>query len=364
MALNLGEAFRRLGHDVETWSPLLPDTVPWWRRRLVMRRSLAAHLAGAPPFDCVDCPEVLITRAVRQRSPRLIARSVQPALQYLWHDRPGLDASPRNLVRACLTIVDHVGSAQAALLGWHRADRILCLGSLEEEWMVARFPRWQGKIGHYLNALAPSDQAALAAVRRLRGGRRTAETARFLWIGRLSAHKGVEEMVAFVRARAVLRPAELFTIAGFGPDSPPPGLGAMAVTGRIELIPRFPRAEMPALVARHNAGLFTSRVEGWGLVLNEMLEGGLTVFAAEAGGVRDLRGFFESTLRPFPPPHDWKPPMQAPAEPSAAYLDECSWDGIARRYLESLPVAAQPSLKGGRVEVVHGDRDGRGGCIP
>jgi Glycosyl transferases group 1 len=103
-------------------------------------------------------------------------------------------------------------------------------------------------------------------------------------------------------------------------------------SGRVRLIPDFPRAELPALLADHDAGLFTSEAEGWGLSLSEMLESGLPVFATEAGAVGDLRPFFPGSLLPFPPPLPPELPAAPPDLEANGYYQRMSWAVIAERY--------------------------------
>jgi glycosyltransferase involved in cell wall biosynthesis len=103
--------------------------------------------------------------------------------------------------------------------------------------------------------------------------------------------------------------------------------------GRVRLVSSFSRAELPDLLAAHDAGLFTSSVEGWGLSLNEMLESGLPVYATAAGAVDDLRPYFPVSLRPFPPPE--LPPLPGEGlEDLAAngYYERFNWDRIGRDY--------------------------------
>jgi hypothetical protein len=204
--------------------------------------------------------------------------------------------------------------------------------------MRRRFPRWTAKTGMYVCALGAAEQAALAAVR---GGRRPAPPAesagapahRYLWVGRWTAHKGTARLMRFLAARLAAVPDEQFTLAGCGMAPRRALPAAWLESGRVRLVPSFTRTELPALLAGHDAGLFTSSLEGWGLSLNEMLEAGLTVFATAAGAVADLRPFFPAALRSFPPPASWS---AGPPEDLAAngYRRRFSWPEIARSYEE------------------------------
>jgi glycosyltransferase involved in cell wall biosynthesis len=95
-------------------------------------------------------------------------------------------------------------------------------------------------------------------------------------------------------------------------------------------VPGFDRSELAALLRQHQAGLSTSRAEGWGLALQEMLEAGLTVYATPEGAVRDIQPFVPGQLLPFPPASST---CAAPcgAMP-ASYYEQFSWRAIARDY--------------------------------
>jgi glycosyltransferase involved in cell wall biosynthesis len=197
--------------------------------------------------------------------------------------------------------------------------------------MRRRFPGWSGKMGLYVCAPSEEEQALLAEVRRRRTAPEPGAGVRFLWIGRWAAHKGTRRLLRFLAGRLAAAPADRFTIAGCGPAAGREMPADWLRTGRVRLVPSFPRAALPDLLAVHDAGLFTSAVEGWGLSLNEMLESGLPVYATEAGAVDDLRPCFPASLRSFPPPKIIEP---APLEDLTAngYFERFSWREIARDY--------------------------------
>jgi glycosyltransferase involved in cell wall biosynthesis len=331
-ALTLAEALRARGHDALAWSPEpLPPGTRWWNLWLRQRRAAEDFAAGHGPFEVIDTPAISATGRLA-RCGALVVRSVQPELLYLADAITG-DLRHRLTPRSLLHALQGGPRATAILSGWRRARFILCLGNHELAWMRRRFPRWRGKLGSYLSAPTPAERPALLATRRQRldGCRR--EGIRFLWIGRWAAHKGTRRLICFFSARAAAFPADTLTIAGCGPaaerDVPP----ALLRSGQVRLIPHFQRTELPSLLAGHDAGLFTSPLEGWGLSLNEMLESGLPVYATGAGGVSDLRPFFPVSLRPFPPP------ARAALEPAPledleanGYLEKFSWPQIALAY--------------------------------
>lgn len=329
-ALNLSAALRRRGHEVVAWSPEpLPPAARWWNRWRWQRRRLEEYLTSVPPFDAIDLPAVSISRRVAAAAPT-IARSVQPDLRYLgWSMAARLGRLPRGMTRAAAYTASDLAICGAIVAGWRRAVVILCLGTLEREWMQARLSWTRSRLVSYVNALAPEDQAALAAVRADRTS--CGSGCRFLWIGRWVSHKGTRRLVGWMTERAALRTHDTFTVAGCGPDAARDLPHALLHAGRVRVVESFHRADLPALLATHDAGLFTSEVEGWGLSLNEMLESGLPVFATPAGGVPDLAQF-SRRLYPFPPP--LKPALAQPPEDleESGYLARFTWDAIAGSY--------------------------------
>lgn len=331
-ALHLAAELRALGHDAAAWSPEpLPPGTRWWNVWKQQRRAIERHAREHGPFDLIDTPAISASAALAREGP-LLVRSVQPELHYVawaaWGDlRYRLVPSPRSLAHALLSLP----RAGAILAGWRRARGILCLGGTELAWMRRRFPGWAGKLGVYLGVPPEEERAALAAVRRQRSAPEPGTGTRFLWMGRWTAHKGTRRLLRFLAVRLASAADDRFTLAGCGPAAERDIPAEWRRSGRVALVPSFARSELPALLAAHDAGLFTSPVEGWGLSLNEMLESGLPVYATEAGGVADLRPYFPGSLRPFPPPE------RIPSEPledleANGYFERFAWPRIAREY--------------------------------
>lgn len=336
IALHLEEALRARGHDAAAWSPEPLEGARWWDRWVRQRRAIERHVAEQGPFDVIDLPAVSVSRRLA-RAAAIVARSTQPELLYLAHElgsqlRRRPLPSPRFPLHAAASAV----LAGAVVRGWHRSRRILCLGSLELDWMRRRFPSLRPRLRHHLIAPAAADRAALAEVRRRRGvsAEMSGPGTRFLWIGRWAAHKGTGRLVRFLRERAASHPHDRFTIAGCGEGAARDLPHGLLERGAVRIVPSFRRADFPGLLAEHEAGLFTSEVEGWGLSLNEMLEAGLTVYATPVGGVADLAPYWGDRLRPFPPPALPAPP--GPEPDVEGYFAELSWPTIARRYEEDV----------------------------
>jgi glycosyltransferase involved in cell wall biosynthesis len=338
VATQLGAALRARGHDVVVWSPEpLPSNAHWWNLAEVRRRAIERFIAETGPFDAIDAPAISIDPGVRGQA-IAIARSVQPDFSYMALElREELKRRPS--FRLPMHALHSLRLRRNISRGWRLADRILCLGELEQAALIRRHPRWASKIDRYLHAVDPKLREHLFEVRRTRAPRDSGAGIRFLWIGRWAAHKGTRTLVRFLARRSLEKPVDRFTIAGCGAvaerDVPP----HLLAEGRVRVIPSFTRAELPALLAAHDAGLFTSIAEGWGLSLGEMLESGMPVYATRAGGAADLAPYFPRSLRPFPPPLDVAPAI--PGEPeSTGYFEEFTWDRIALDYELSLVRAA------------------------
>ncbi|HEV3076767.1 MAG TPA: glycosyltransferase family 4 protein [Thermoanaerobaculia bacterium] len=333
VAVNLAEALRARGHAATVWSPEpLPPPVHRWTRWSDQARAIARFVADHGPFDVIDSPPISIGPGWSGQA-RVVARSVQPELLYLAKSLQAqlLRLSPHTPV----TAIQSALAARAVVRGWHGATVILAQGTLEYEWMRRRFPKLAPRLGLFVVAPSPREQEALSALRRTRRRPPRGSGTRYLWIGRWSAQKGIRSLVRFIERRAATLPGDTFTLAGCGAaaakDVPP----RLLAEGRVRVLPFFARGELPGILAEHDAGLFTSVVEGWGLCLNEMLESGLEVFATPTGGVPDLAPYWGSMLRPFPPP--LVATDRAGPEPDlAAYFARFSWPAIGRHYEEAV----------------------------
>jgi glycosyltransferase involved in cell wall biosynthesis len=334
LALSLAAALRERGHDACAWSPEpLPAGTRWWNLWRRQRRALERFAAAHGPFEVIDAPAISVSRELARHG-AVVARSVQPELRYLAHAVRS-DLRQRRSPGALAHALQAAWQAAAVLGGWRRARTILCLGTDELGWMRRRFPGWAPKTRAYVCGLPAHERSALLAVRCRRRPAAPGSALRFLWIGRWAAHKGTRRLLRFLAERAAASPQEVFTLAGCGTLAERDVPAAWLRSGRVRIVPSFHRAELPALLAAHEVGLFTSDVEGWGLSLNEMLESGMTVFATEAGAVNDLRPYFPSTLRPFPPPREVELGLPEDLEASG-YAERFSWPAIARSYERQL----------------------------
>ncbi|HEY9810714.1 MAG TPA: methyltransferase domain-containing protein [Halomicronema sp.] len=292
MAINLAEAFRNLGEDVTLWSPHpLPETTKWWQSMQKMRSKLDEFIQTQQRFDVIDCPATFITSKVRKSAAIVVARSVQPDLLYLFSSLNPLERNSfPEIIKAGFDYVYKIFIALLIVQGWWKANFILCLGSLELAWMQKWFPWWKGKLSYYVNALSNIDKETLASLRKHRQ-KPLEDKLRFLWIGRWVSHKGTDILLKFIEEWLEKRPQDTFTIAGCGAEVQKHLPLELLRAEQVKIVPYFERNQLFSLLAGHDVGLFTSKVEGWGLVLNEMLESGMPVLATNAGGVPDFQPY-------------------------------------------------------------------------
>lgn len=352
MAINLANALRDEGVDVQLWSPFpIAKDVKWYRLIHYFKQRLGEFVAREGPFDIIDAPANAISWRLT-RGAFVVARSVQPQILYQFAWDPAF--SPKGPGDWTRRLVHHLYSVYILghlMLGWVYADKILCLGSLELRLMRTWFPWWARKLASYVNALSERDRLQLCAARRAkRSG--AGRGLRFIWIGRWTPHKGITSLLSFVADRLRTHPSDSFTIAGCGNDAKGYIPQCWIETARVRVLPAYSREELPKLLSCHDIGLFTSYVEGWGLVLNEMLEAGLVVYATSAGGVVDLAEICGSALRPFPPPDDVSSPAVESSVDWTRYDKLFCWSAIAKNYLQMLKspyegadVYAQPAIK-------------------
>jgi glycosyltransferase involved in cell wall biosynthesis len=340
--LNLADALTQLGHDVRVWTPHpLPQNTHWTVSVARMREKVGAFLAGGDEYDVIDCPPHFIQARFMRGGARWICRSVQPDLLYLWETlRARKGRSPVAVAKTALAAAWGAGTAALIYRGWSASHLVMCLGSSERTWIAHRFPWLAAKLHSYDGALSEGDRTQLASVRARRRPRGHDEPIRYLWIGRWSAHKGIDVLLDFLDRRVREGNNERFTIAGCGAAGEQ-ALSRLTGSGRVRVVPSFLRSELPDLLASHDAGLFTSRAEGWGLSLNEMLESGLPVYATRAGGVDDLRKVLGSFVADFPPPSSARLPP--PPEPATLqrYDARFQWLAIAERYVAAIEATAR-----------------------
>lgn len=340
MAINLAGAFRKQGQEVVLWSPhSLGSKTKWWQSTQQIRSKLNAFVQNQAPFDLIDSHALFITKEL-SRSSVVVARSVQPDLLYLAHSSNfSLNRNFKSILKAYAHNFYNIYQALMILQGWNRAKHILCLGNLELCWMKKWFPWWKNKLSCYVNALSLEDQKNLARIRQQRK-RLTATNLKFLWIGRWVNHKGTDTLINFIQDWVKIRENDTFTIAGCGSDISKEFPKELRESGKLKIIPSFKRSRLDDLLINHDLGLFTSKVEGWGLVLNEMLESGMPVFATSAGGVEDLKQFLSCKLQDFPPfPSSILNVINTTVDNTVnmkIYYETFTWEKIVKVYTNSI----------------------------
>jgi len=300
------------------------------------RRASTTMALSAGALDAVDLPAQFVTPALA-RMTKVVARSVQPEHGYVTSMRSG----QRKLAIWHVRRLVHRFHEQRVLKGIERgrriAHRILCLGTAELEEVVRRQPDLKRKAAAYVAAPSEKERALLRLVAQARRiqSRRT-ENADYLWIGRWAAHKGTHRVIRFVAEFLRTHPGASLTIAGAGDLADHPVVSWLAREDRVRVVPRYNREELPCLLKEHDAGLFTSEIEGWGLSLQEMLESGLPVFATRTGAFQDLAPWFPSQLREFPPEEGALLPESESVEAFSRYAARFNWQQIAADYLRDV----------------------------
>lgn len=338
LTLGLASGLRNAGAEVSMWSAAsLLKAGRFEDVGLQRGRRLAEYLDEHAPFDVVDAPAEDLC-FLEGCGATLVARSVQPDLQY------GPLQVAAAIRRHPLGISTWVQAFQwprrrrAILSGWDRAAVILCLGSLELSRMRSRFPHLSGRLAGYVASPLPERRELLL---RVRGARRASMPAerrgRFLWVGRWTEQKGIHLLLSWMRESFGRDPAVRVTVAGCG-EVRDRELLAWARRGRVTLVPEFDVTGLAEMLGSHEAGIFTSPVEGWGLSIQEMLEAGLPVYACGAGAVPDLKPYFADQLRQFPPePGQWaKATVEVSPTLEEAYLQRFSWDTVGLEYLQQI----------------------------
>ncbi len=336
VAINLGQAFEDLGHEVTLWSPQpVPSEIKQWNQSRYMRKKLQSYLETQDTFNVIDCPPIFITKSFEKKS-IVVSRHVQPDLLYILSTlKIDRDASWKNFLSFPVRLLISISDAISIVFGWYIADYIFCLGTHELEWMTKWFPALRGKLSAYYNAISENEQGSLKKIRADRSLEQLPHI-RFLWIGRWVRHKGIRELESFISSWLLNSPQDSFTIAGCGNCETSKSLLRLKKIEQVSIVPSFDRTTLLELLNSHNIGLFCSQVEGWGLCLNEMLESGMPVFATNTGGVSDLKRSLNERIFAFPPNAQSINEVTSQSTFDDTYYNYFSWDSIAKSYLEKI----------------------------
>jgi glycosyltransferase involved in cell wall biosynthesis len=331
---SLADGLRARGHDVHVWTPAPLSPGHWTRGAFRLRAQWHDYVRTMSPVDVVDAPPILAS--ARDGHPaRWVCRSTQPDILYcLETARNERRTSPVGAARAALVVGWTAALAATFYVAWTVSDVIMCHTQSECRRVARACPWIRAPMTNWDGALADADRAPLEAVRRARRRKLPGTPTRYLWIGRWVAHKGTRRLLELLAER-LAETRDEFTVAGCGPAGAQ-ALARLTHWPRLRIVPSFTRGELPALLASHDAGLFTSESEGWGLVLNEMIEAGMPVYATEAGGVAELRTILPESLPAFPPPIGGELPPPPPEDAYLYYRDRFSWKTVTARYLDAI----------------------------
>ena len=334
MAIYLADSLRELGHEVFLWTcaTISSKSKNFLKNSLVFKKELDSFIEAYGPFDLIEVFPAFVTVKIKKAADVLVVREVGPEILYAWSrfiefSRKGI----LNFIKSPYRFLRFLISAFESVRGWLLADYIFCLGSLEYRWIKKWVPLLSKKRIIYFAQPSKADQDAL---KQLRAKRRKLdkEGIRFLWIGRWSYHKGIDRLINFITRRSRAHPEDTFTIAGCGEKAIKDLPQALLSSGQLKVVPFFKHEEIGGFLSEHDVGIFTSKVEGWGISLNEMLESGLTVFATEAGGVPDLRPYFKGSLRPFSEANDVSYSDLNIEQINEEYYKNFNWSVLAKIY--------------------------------
>lgn len=333
VAINIVEVLRNQGHEVVLWTSH-PCRAWHFLKFFEKKAKMDQFLKTQQAFDIISTNPELVTKRTCRLAGKIVSCNPQPFILYGIYDYKPKDT--KNVLKKSAHFLlywfDVLFHSATVVLAWKRSSHILCLGSLELKWMNKHFPFWKNKMSCYLPGTSAEERLMFSNIRRQRKDTIRKEGIQFLWVGRWTQHKGTDILLDFIRKRAALYPQDSFTIAGCGNWAEKDCPEELLKTEKLRIIPFFDRKKLYSILAGHDVGLFTSKIEGWGLCLNEMLESGMPVFATHAGGVPDLQPYFKETLKPFPPPQTLTADTLPTSDLDSEYYKIFDWGNITKIY--------------------------------
>jgi glycosyltransferase involved in cell wall biosynthesis len=244
-----------------------------------LRRLLRAQSAAQPPPDVVHAHGVRAGAFAALALPRRAAG--RPGLVVSVHNAPPAGGLNRavygTLERLCARRADVVLCASGDLLARMRA-----LGAADaEQFDVPAGP-----------AAPPSAAAVARAAADIDAGGRPVVLA----VGRLTAQKGFDVLVAAAARWRDLRHAPRTVIAGDGPMAAQ--LATQIRQSGADVLLLGPRADVPALLATADVFVLSSRWEARALALQEAMRAGRAIVATTSGGTPGLTGTDGAVLVP------------------------------------------------------------------
>ena len=167
----------------------------------------------------------------------------------------------------------------AAMLA--RADLLLCVGRHLHDQLSAYFPEHTGKLRIVPNAI-DFDRFAVRP-------RPPRELSRWLYAGRLMAHKGVLTLVEGFARIAAEDPRVTLTLVGSGPLAEPLDrrIAELGLGDRITRRPAVPPDRVTGLLHEHDLLVHASRLETFGMTVVEAVATGTPVLVACSQGPRE-----------------------------------------------------------------------------
>jgi teichuronic acid biosynthesis glycosyltransferase TuaC len=289
-------------------------TVPWFPgARFFKDRSAAGQFAGLPAEEEVRGVRVrhprflFIPKIGRPLSPLLYAASIWPGVRALrgkidvvlgcWAFPDGLAAILlARLLGAAAAVKVHGSDLNVlpqdpklrALIAWGlpHADRLIAvsrpLGERAVELGVSRDRVAVVANGIDRQLFHPRDRGQARAKLGLPDGRL------ILYIGRLDAAKGVNDLADAFRRLAPAHPDLRLAIVGGGPEQAACETLAAAFPGRVFVTGALPMTELPDWIAACDILTLPSWNEGTPNVLLEALASGRRVVATRVGGIPDV----------------------------------------------------------------------------
>ena len=241
-------------------------------------------------FDIIEVPNGLglSNLFIKNYTNKLVVRSVQPQIQYEFYDLFSISFSLKKNIYKIIDFINLFETFFLSLIDWFYANDILLLGSKEYIWMNKYCPFFRRKYNFYYNTINDSESEHLLKIQR----KKPQKKINVLWIGRWVSIKGIKLLISIIRYNKNTNIS--FTVAGTG--FVPQKIRNIFLNYNVNHLPFFERSDLVNLLSKSDVGIFTSKNEGWGLVLNERLESGLFVFATDCGGVRDLKKIFSDQI--------------------------------------------------------------------
>ncbi|MFG1604182.1 glycosyltransferase family 4 protein [Actinoplanes sp. NPDC049265] len=159
-----------------------------------------------------------------------------------------------------------------------RVDRLLCVGQYLYDLVAAQFPQYTHKLRIVPNPI-DFDRFTVRP-------EPPAEPLRWLYVGRMLAHKGVLTLLEAFGKVASEEPRATLTLVGAGllEDDLRDRIKEMGLTDRVTQHPAVPPDEVAGLMQRHDVLVHASHVETFGMTIVEAVATGTPVLVARSQG--------------------------------------------------------------------------------